>query len=272
MKRLQFQYHMQLTFDSPVHDHHFTLRCTPARDIRQKILEESVKIYPKHFSSEETDSYGNHCIYGIAKKKHDHFSVDVTGIAEVDREVYLPAKPLHQIGLFRYPTRLTQSRSAVRELYQQIRQESDNWHPYNSASGVDVVGHVTEMMGKLYKRFQYQPGVTGVNTTAEEACEKGAGVCQDYAHILLALCRIEQIPCRYVAGMMLGEGASHAWIEVSDGTHWIPLDPTHNRTVDDTYLKISCGRDAQDSSLNQGVFTGGGSQKQEIFVSVSEME
>ena len=68
----------------------------------------------------------------------------------------------------------------------------------------------------------------------------------------------------------MGEGATHAWIEVSDGKSWIPMDPTHNRMVDDTYIAISRGRDARDCTINQGVFTGGGSQKQEIRVVVND--
>ena len=71
--------------------------------------------------------------------------------------------------------------------------------------------------------------------------------------------------------MMLGEGATHAWIEVYADGRWIPLDPTHNRAVDDTYIKISAGRDAQDCTINQGVFMGGGKQQQEINVIVEEI-
>ena len=80
------------------------------------------------------------------------------------------------------------------------------------------------------------------------------------------------MPCKYVAGMMIGEGATHAWVEVFEDGKWLSLDPTHNRRVDDTYIVISRGRDAQDCSINQGVFTGGGSQKQEVHVCVEEAE
>ena len=260
MRTLQFQYHMQLTFDFPACDHHFTLRCRPFHDIRQRILEERVEIYPKHYSSEEVDSYGNKCIYGIARTEHEHFSVDVTGEAQVCAENYLPALPAHRIGMYRYQTALTKAGLGLESFYRDLRKNAS----------ANVVEHVKDLMDGLYGKFQYEPGVTGVNTTAEEAFCRGSGVCQDYAHILLALCRLERIPCRYIAGMLMGEGATHAWIEVSDGKSWIPMDPTHNRMVDDTYIAISRGRDARDCTINQGVFTGGGSQKQEIRVVVND--
>ena len=106
--------------------------------------------------------------------------------------------------------------------------------------------------------------------SAEEAAALSMGVCQDYAHILLALLRHEHIPCRYVVGMMMGEGASHAWIEVSDGEKWIALDPTNNCPVDDRYINISHGRDAKDCTINQGFFYGLPEQLQEIHVVVEE--
>lgn len=269
MRRLQFQYHMQLTFDTPIHDHYFTLRCTPVNDARQRVLSEKVEIYPKHYSSEEPDSYGNKCIYGVEKKEHDHFSVDVSGEVEVHEECRIPAPPAHCIGMYRYRTPLTTAGETIEKFYRGIIGSFPADPTGKEAE--DPLPRVSYMMDKLYQHFQYKPGTTSVSTTAEEAFEKGGGVCQDYAHILLALCRIEQIPCRYVAGMLLGEGETHAWIEVSDGQHWIPLDPTHNRPVDDTYIKISCGRDAQDCTLNQGVFIGGGTQRQTIRVVVCEV-
>ena len=129
-------------------------------------------------------------------------------------------------------------------------------------------------MHRLHRDIAYEQGVTTVATTAEEAMRLRKGVCQDYAHILLSLCRMEKIPCRYVVGMMLGEGLSHAWVEVCDAGTWVALDPTNDLIVDDGYIKISCGRDYKDCMLNQGVFTGSSgraTQKQEISVFVEEI-
>ena len=100
--------------------------------------------------------------------------------------------------------------------------------------------------------------------------ELGCGVCQDYSHILISLCHLAGIPARYVVGMLTGEGASHAWVEIYQDEKWYALDPTNNLIVDDEHIKISHGRDYRDCLINQGVFTGCAKQTQEIQVVVEE--
>ena len=95
-------------------------------------------------------------------------------------------------------------------------------------------------------------------------------MCQDYTHIMLGLCRHLGIPARYVAGFMIGEGATHAWLEVYARGHWIGIDPTNNRVVDDMYIKMSEGRDASDCIIDKGVFFGNVQQKQSVFVKVTQ--
>ena len=253
MSRLRYSYHMQLTFELPVNRHHFKLRCFPSDDERQKIFDEHVEIYPVHFSSTVRDSFGNMCIYGTAEQSHDHFAVDVSGFAETDINGRLAAE-VHKAEIFKYETELTRAGKTVREFHRSF--EPMQWmRPYERA---------VYMMHKLYEEYWYASGATGIHTSAEEALRLGRGVCQDYAHILLALCRMERIPCRYAAGMIPGEGATHAWTEIYDDGIWRSVDPTHDRECDDTYIKISSGRDAQDCAINQGVFYGGGRQTQEV--------
>ena len=257
MRRLHYSYHMRLDFEQPVREHHFKLRCFPVSDERQKISGENIEIYPAHFSTSEWDSFGNMCIYGTAVQNHTHFSVDVSGVAETDIDGQLTAES-HKAGIFKYETPLTKAGVNIREFHRSIE-------PRGGSTGYE---RAVYMMNMLCEEFSYVPGVTGITTTAEEAFTICRGVCQDYAQILLALCRLERIPCRYVAGMIPGEGATHAWTEIFDAGIWRSLDPTHNRECDDTYIKISSGRDAQDCAINQGVFYGGGKQTQTVHVSV----
>lgn len=113
-----------------------------------------------------------------------------------------------------------------------------------------------------------------MSTSAEEAMEKGAGVCQDYAHIFLSLLRLRGIPARYVTGMLRGEGESHAWVEVALGDFWYGLDPTNDCAVAGEHVRIACGRDYRDCRISQGVFYGGArqSQKVEALVYTKESE
>ena len=111
------------------------------------------------------------------------------------------------------------------------------------------------------ERISYMPDVTGVRTTASHALALGKGVCQDYAHIMLAICRLCGIPARYVSGHLLGEGGTHAWVEVllpdsaaPGGAVAVPMDPTHNRRCGPTYITIAVGREYRDVAPTSGSF------------------
>lgn len=112
----------------------------------------------------------------------------------------------------------------------------------------------------VYGRMRYAHGVTGVKTTAGEALALRQGVCQDYAHVMLALCRACGLPARYVSGHLLGEGGTHAWIEVllpnatgGGYTAW-PFDPTHGNEPGLNYITIAIGRDYADVAPTSGTF------------------
>ena len=109
--------------------------------------------------------------------------------------------------------------------------------------------------------IDYQFGITGYTTPAAMALHLGKGVCQDYAHILLALLRMLNVPCRYVSGQMLGEGAPHAWVEAlidaaGGAVEVIPYDPTHRRRARLDYLTVAVGRDYADVSPTSGTYSG----------------
>jgi len=112
------------------------------------------------------------------------------------------------------------------------------------------------------RALSYGHGVTDVQTTAAAALAGGTGVCQDYAHIMLAVCRAAGVRARYVSGHLIGEGGSHAWVEVLDeddsggGGVAIGFDPTHDRRTDSRYLAVAIGRDYRDVAPTSGTFHG----------------
>lgn len=260
MKELHFEYHMKLAFDTPVEKHRFTLKCVPLSNERQEISELNVEVYPKEFLSTDEDSFGNYCIYGYSEGKHDHFSALVTGKAKTGLASWEPAKEAHLIGVYKYQSDYTKPGPCIHTFAEQ----------FSFGSGTTNLEKAMTYMTGLYNTFQYVQGVTDIHTTAEQAMELGQGVCQDYSHILLSLCRIQKIPARYVVGMLMGEGLSHAWVEVCSEGRWIALDPTNNLIVDDQHIKISTGRDYRDCTINQGVFVGRTNQTQEAQVRVWE--
>jgi len=113
----------------------------------------------------------------------------------------------------------------------------------------------------VYQSMTYQHGVTGVRTTAAEALALGSGVCQDYAHVMLALCRACGLPSRYVSGHLIGQGGSHAWVEVvlpiEDGSGAAiasTFDPTHASRGGLGYVTIAVGRDYLDVAPTSGTY------------------
>ena len=118
---------------------------------------------------------------------------------------------------------------------------------------------------RVHGSLVYEWGVTGVRTTASEALAGGRGVCQDYAHVMLAACHAAGTPARYVSGHLIGEGGSHAWVEILRPNpqrrgSWIAegWDPTHNRRTDSHYLVVAVGRDYADVAPLSGTYVGDG--------------
>ncbi len=127
----------------------------------------------------------------------------------------------------------------------------------------------------VHKTLDYDPNWTHVHTSAHEALKDRRGVCQDYAHILIALCRSQGIPARYVSGYFYNgktgdeNEASHAWVEVFlPHFGWKAFDPTHGREADARYIKLAIGRDYGDIKPVSGSYRGKGTQRMEIEVQI----
>lgn len=130
----------------------------------------------------------------------------------------------------------------------------------------DVFQTAYAIMEHVYSEYTYTGGVTNVSTTASEVLMRREGVCQDFAHAMVAMCRSIGIPARYVSGYFFdasrgvharGSEASHAWVDVYiDGFGWIGLDPTNNKVVDDTYITLAIGRDYMDVAPVKGSYIG----------------
>lgn len=263
MRRLKFHYSTVYHFDGPVTEHHFVVRCLPTTGSRQKITLEKLHISSHDFCSEAEDAFKNKILYGDIMEPHSEFAFEITGIAEID-SLYLDSSEKFT-GIFRMPTCLTGKGTEIAFHIDRLQKQCMGMKPLDTFR--EINSYVNHLM-------QYQQGVTNVDTTAEAACSLGSGVCQDYSHIMLAILRGMGFSARYIVGMMPGEGASHAWVEVwndMDISGWYGFDPTNNREVDDSYIRISCGRDYKDCTVIRGMFKGTGSQQQMVWVNVEEL-
>lgn len=261
MKKLHFDYCMQIVYSSPINRCYYKMKCIPVNSDRQRLENLQVELSPENLWMQGEDSFGNQTIYGSVEVSHDQFRVRVTGEVIAGLAAYETERQESGIGIYRYPYGLAKARDEIRKYHQTL-----GLNPNKNAYDRSVF-----LMHRLYRDFTYKKNVTGVQTSAEEAFVLGKGVCQDYAHILITLCRLERIPARYVSGMMTGEGASHAWVEVYHDGGWYALDPTNNQVAEDTYIKLGVGRDASDCLINRGLIMGGGEQKQTIRYNVIEI-
>lgn len=129
----------------------------------------------------------------------------------------------------------------------------------------------------VYDNFTYKKGITTVETTLGEIWDLKSGVCQDFAHILLALLRQVGIPSRYVSGYicpnksgMRGEGATHAWVEAYLPFYgWLGIDPTNNCIVNEQHVKLAVGKDFSDCSPVKGTYRGTSNHTLEVGVTVT---
>lgn len=243
---LKYEYRMCLQFSHPVTDHHFSLMCIPGDTNRQTIIQNEIIISGGAGYSTCTDGFGNNKIYGCLRDEHSSFEVTVRGeaLTSTSEEAYDDPSSI-ELFRFKVPTRYTVPGPLIKELY-------ERW--IIDAPGDDY-GKVLHFGNCVQEALNYVSSSTDVSTTAEEALSIGSGVCQDYSHLLISLLRMAGIPARYVVGMMVGEGESHAWVEANCNGYWYGIDATNNLLVNENYIKFSHGRDYEDCMISRGVFT-----------------
>jgi transglutaminase-like putative cysteine protease len=165
-----------------------------------------------------------------------------------DGPTVLPAEALRSPGLLR-PTRLTTADDRLRDLAGDLAGSKDT--PLENAERICDLVHTA---------ITYEHGVTSVRTTAAEALAGGRGVCQDSAHVMLAVCHLVGLPARYVSGHLLGQGSTHAWVEVvvprARDAVAVAFDPCNGRRAGGGYVTVATGRDYSDVAPTSGSYFG----------------
>lgn len=256
-RNFSFFYDILLEFDIPVWDHAFTLRCIPPSFPGQEILDATLRLEPQVSYTLQRDGFGNLLQVGRIDTPHDCFHYSVSGTARLD---ILKRVPEPALSIFRFPSAYTGPDAAMSRFLAGLVLPED---PRERAWALSVA---------VRKHMQYVPGITGVGTTAAQAFSTGAGVCQDFAHIYLALARLSGLTARYVNGLPEGEGASHAWCEVWLDGVWTGIDPTRGCWADNSYIRFCVGRDFGDCPIERGIFRGLTGQRQTVFMRVSPMD
>ena len=214
------------------------------------------------------DHFGNDVHHFDVLESHDRLAVTAVSTVMTPDRLVSTLEPLSPLELHDY---LTPSRYApfVGRVWD---------FGAANATGEDTPARARALMAAIRSELVYHPGATDVQTRADEVLELGRGVCQDFAHVLLAACRCVGIPARYVSGYLYDpklEGdnaASHAWIDVWDEAGgWSALDPTHGREQTDAYVRVAVGRDYADVPPTRGVFTGAASETLSVRVGLQAL-
>jgi transglutaminase-like putative cysteine protease len=250
-------------YESPVHYSIQHLRLTPGSGGAQLVRRWTVDAPGKLDATR--DAYGNVLHTVILTRPHSEICVRVEGevqtMALADGRLPDGPGPI-PIEHFTCATHLTEANEAVRELASRVP---------SLALPRDLIALADEVV----RRVRYQPGVTGVASTAADALALGQGVCQDHAHLMLACCRARGVPARYVSGYVevgdLPHGASHAWVDVwLDGEGWVSIDVTHSAFASERYCRLAVARDYSTAAPVRGTRIGGLKESLDVAVSVAE--
>lgn len=256
---------------------HNEVRLMPLEGDEQRCLDFSLEIAPaaKIFSYQEQGGTVHHFVV-----RTPHTALTITARTTVETLLENPYEGLNLIESDwaalsplsdRYPEFLASTPrvpilDATRELSETVPQ------------GASVAQYAIDLGERVHDLLSYDNDATHVNTPLSYVIEHRAGVCQDFAHLMLACLRAQCIPARYVSGYLYsgtegfrGDGATHAWVEcVLPDDRWLGLDPTNRCLANDHHIRVHTGRDYDEVPPTRGIYTGPAAERLEISVTVEE--
>jgi transglutaminase-like putative cysteine protease len=301
--RLAITHETRYRYNPPVQTAQHVAHLQPADTPCQKVIRHWMQVEPDATVQHHIDAFLNHRAYWALTHPHDGLMV------RAHSEIETSALPASAALVTASP-----SWESVREHFRYRGGQPGDVHsgfvfgshhaPVHEAflayaqssftPGRPLVQAAQELTARMHRDFRYVSASTDINTPALEALQAKRGVCQDFAHILLACLRSLGLPARYVSGYLLtqpppgqprlvGSDASHAWAAVylpELATHacqgWLDLDPTNNRTgwasPGEDYVRLAVGRDFADVSPLRGVLQGGGAHTLEVAVTVAPLD
>jgi transglutaminase-like putative cysteine protease len=251
--RLTYVLHQRFsyTYDAPVRElDHRLIVVPPRRHGDQRLRRHSITVSAANArTTHRRDADGNLVTRSRVPLVPERVEFAVNAVVEragPGSGVPAPAAALTDPRLLR-PTRLTAADAAIRRLAATM-------------AGQDMLDTADRFCAYVHEAISYAHGVTSVATTAAEALAGGQGVCQDAAHVMIALCRAIGLPARYVSGHLLGEGGTHAWVEVivadAGAARAVALDPCNGCRAGVDYLTVATGRDYADVAPTSGTYVG----------------
>jgi transglutaminase-like putative cysteine protease len=278
-------------YDRDVAHSHQQLHLTPRSFARQRCLQHGIEIQPQPAArSEHLDAFGN-CVTRM-ELDQPHTRLQVVAVMNVSLEA--PPETLAAPGeewqrvreQLAYQARelepgwLEAVRFRGESPFVRIKRQFSDFARDCLQPGRSVLEVADALMAKVHAEFTYAPGETEIATPLLDVLHKRRGVCQDYAHLMIACLRSAGLAARYVSGYVhtqgsdvLGANASHAWVSVfAPPFGWVEYDPTNNLRVRQEHIALAWGRDFGDVSPLRGVILGGGSHVLSVHVVVRAVD
>jgi transglutaminase-like putative cysteine protease len=271
-------------YEPAVRESVMEVRMQPRTDARQRCLSFSLDVTPRATMMMYRDFFGNAVHHFDIPGQHELIEVAAQAVVEVLPPLALQASAVAnweeldaRVALGDYWEMMLPSQYAKpTELLEKLRAHLDLRRRGNPLELLQ------ELNTQMYEFFEYAPNTTKVDSPIDEALESRQGVCQDFAHIMIALVRQLKIPCRYVSGYLFHAdsakdrspaGATHAWAEAYLGElGWVAFDPTNNLPGCERHIRVAIGRDYADVPPTRGVHKGEAGSELSVTVSVSPVD
>lgn len=276
-------------YGQPASEAYIEARLSPPTNKLQEIVSHTIEFNPATPVSTYRDYFGNEVSFYSHTLRHDRLAIvnrftarthdlpRLTQALNVDvaeaRQIF--SSKLTDIFDYLQPTPVVPTGGLATE-----------W-AHKFFPGDAPLGDAVETLNRsIYEKFRYEPGVTNNSTPLATVWKQRAGVCQDFAHIMLSVLRTAGIPSRYVCGYiesdpvkpeagaakLVGSLATHAWVEMlTPGMAWVAFDPTNNQWCGPRHVTMSYGRDFEDAAPVRGTFKGSGAQEMKIKVSMKRL-
>ncbi|VVE33991.1 transglutaminase [Pandoraea iniqua] len=258
--RLTIRHETTYRYDTPVRYTIQQLRLTPPSSEVQRVVHWRLNAPGKLTAAR--DAYGNDMHTLVLHQPHSEIHLLAEGEIEttplVDGRLGETAHTVPVLS-FASPTPLTARSEAIDAMA--------------ADTGLTTPDELLALAGIICNNVEYESGITAVTSTAAQALALGRGVCQDHAHLMLAICRARGVPARYVSGYIdpgdVPHAASHAWVDVwVDGAGWVSIDVTHACFASGNYCRLAVGRDYESAAPVRGMRSGGATEALHVSVKV----
>lgn len=281
--RFKVSHTTEYKYAVPASESFAELRVWPQDNPSQRIISRRLEVAPEVRVDQYVDYFGNNVEFFSIPYRHHSLTVT----SEADIETSPRQLPEAALGI---------SVGEARQIFNSRRYQlfefmEPSYHvPLNQHRRIrkqffrqaDSFGDALRALNTwIYKNFKYRSGETSISTPIHDVVAQRRGVCQDFAHLMLAILRSNGIPARYVSGYieaydpetidpeLVGASASHAWVEVYlPGGTWWGLDPTNNQAAGERHIEVAFGRDYSDVAPMRGTYKGAMDQKLNVIVSL----